>query len=370
MNDEDYTSRRYGRQSNGGESKLRSLLRSRYPDYGNEADVRVIEDIAKDLEVGNSIPALVEFLDNLINRRCIAYAPATAEAIANAKRKYRDFRVSYTQPVRAALQEAKARYKDYNFNLETFERRVLSKVHELEWSTSSAQHIADVMESMIRDPNENVPLSFEGQLAERQRAEANRQAREAQTRADYINAMIQNICRGKAAYPVWSASHGKVINADSALLHNLARDGSPEAIAQLEAIDRETAALRQQRFDMNLDQQREVLHEASNANRVGFVDSRFTSDHKPKKVVGFDNRPRTIDLDREQPRPYSENPTDSPIRGRAVNASFSDEPSFISAVTGKEMTKAEAIALAKNNLAAFRDLSKKDRLRLNRILAG
>jgi hypothetical protein len=341
--DEEYTSRRYGRQSNSGGSKLRSLLRSpasRYSDWGNDALIGLLEQKVAEQGIGSDTKKLIAFLETEIDINYNTLTPL----------------------VSIAYGEAEHLHDDYDFTSTALVRRVLEKTRELEWNTQNPTDIADVMDWLIK--NEGVPLSAEGRRREQQRADA----KEEKAKTDYINSVVQNICRGKAAYPVWSASHGKVINADAALLHSLAKQGTPEAVAELERIDRETAALRQQR-GMDKDQQREILHEAANQNRTGFIDQRFTSDHKPKKVVGFDNRPKTIDLDREQPRPYSENPTDSPIRGSAVNASFAAEPSFVSVVTGKEITKAEAIALAKNNLAAFRVLSKKDPLRLNRILA-
>ncbi len=332
MSDEEYTSRRY---RSGGESKLQSLLRSphsRYADFGMQSDIDILERKVAASGIGNNTQKLIEFLEaNVdINRQTLA------------------------RPVDIAFGEAEREHPDYDFTSTAIVRRVLEKVRSLEWNTSDPRDLSDTMSWLIA--NEGVPLSAEGRRKEQQRADA----REAQAQADHRARVIANITKGKNQFPRWSPQHGKVVNVDSAMLNALTDE-------QLKAMDEEVAALRQQRFDMDRDQQRELLHEVSNQNRTGYTDQRFTSDHKPQKIVGFDNRPRTVDLDREQPRPYSENPTDSPIRGHASVSSSSDP--FISAVTGKEITKTEAVTLAKNDLAAFRKLTKHDSLRLNRILA-
>lgn len=251
----------------GNMSKLRSLLRSphsRYADWGNEALIGLLEGKVAEKGIGNDTQKLIKFLETEIDIN-------------------RDTLVS---PVRIAYGEAEREHEDYDFTSTAIVRRVLEKVRSLEWDTQNPRDLADVMDWLIK--NEGVPLSAEGRRKEQQRADA----KEAKAKTDYVNSMILNITKGKSQFPRWSPQHGKVVNVDSAMLQNF-------TVPELEAMDREVAQLRQQRFDMNKDQQRELLHEVANQNRTGYLDPRFVGDKTkpPEKVVGFDNRPKGIDLD-------------------------------------------------------------------------
>ncbi|SRR6266852_2288095 len=328
-------------------TKLQSMLRSRasrYSDWGDESLIGLLESKAIELGIANNVQKLVPFLE------------------ANVDINYQ----TLAQPVRIAFDEASRQHEDYDFFSTGFLRRVLEKTRSLDWDTQNPTDLADIMAWLIE--NESVPLSSQGQHKVQQQADA----KEAKEASDHIQRVIFNITKGKPQFPRWSPQHGEVVNVDSAMLYQLTPD-------ELKAMDEEVAALRRQRFDMDKDQQRELLHEVANQNRTGYIDSRFTADHKPQKIVGFNDRPNSLDLDRSLPR-YREDADSSPIKTRVdvrsyagnaigVNGGKVSSDPFISPSTQREYTRAEVIALAKNDLATFRKLTKLDSSRINRILA-
>jgi|SRR5579862_177574 len=326
------------------EEFIRQLLEQTKPRFNTRANDSVIFSQAESrgvttiVETGpySSRARLLKIIDELADQRKIMYAPAVA----------------------AALQAAKERHPHYNFNFYAAEKRVLDKAEELKFDITSAADLGDLMEWMISEPTEAVPLSSFGRRSQQLQAEAKQ-------RAQFLN----NILQDRNTYPKWDGRHGKVIAVDAHTLESKTNE-------ELAQIEREVNNLRRQ-MGMSREQQQETLHQFANKNRVGY-------DPQGNKIVGFENRPQSDSLDGAAAKPYSDNPTASPIAARVDIRSYQanakvdyngphDANKVVSAndpfiVACRELAKAEVRDIALNNLQKFRELLRKDVNRLNRIL--
>lgn len=354
MSDEQYAAHRYGRATKDKENYI-SKSDPQWPTRSAEAIRKALNHekspFATDAELGFLADQLFPESDKLYNLQALN----SAKVAQTAWEMFRRGQIGRSMPALAAYRDGEAQHPDHDFSLLAFQVRVYEKIRELDWDPVNSQDVADVMDSLIKDPNEKVPLSDEGQRNE-----------EAQQTTSRFNRLIQNITRGKDKFPRWSPQHGKIVNVNSSTLQNL-------TISELEALDKEITTLRQQRNDEDRQQQNDRLRDVADENRGYKVFRPGDKDQLGGEIKYADDTKGTNKFEFVGEAPTQSKPTTGKMDRSAPLANPSEDVLFTSPVTGMQYSKKEAYALAGGSEVdrrLFRKMMNTNLARLNSILAG
>jgi hypothetical protein len=282
--------KRFQRRELTLEEHVRMLLEQWRPRFNAPANDDVIVSDANAALTARR-EALLDIIDKAAEERRIIYAPA----------------------VDAALQAAKARHPHHSFDSFGFEKRVFDKAEYLKFDITSATVLGDVMEAMIDDKDERVPLSAFGKQCEQQQAQAKN-----------INMIIQRITRGKPEFPLPQNLHKKYLGVDHGRAKNIASTLLDRlSLEALREIDQAVASYRNAR---------DGVHVAPSATQS---DEGVAATAPAQKSIPF----------------------------------MGGETDLANPKTGAEFTKAEIHWLVKNDLPMFRKLMARNTKRLNEILA-
>jgi hypothetical protein len=267
----------------------------------------------------------------------------------------------YAPKVAEALAAAKEQHPHYDFNAKTFSERILDHAEHIRFDITSATDLTDVCSWLISQPEERIQLSAYGREAQQHQAEAKQIA---ERRLQLLTSILQG---RKTTYPKWDPKEGKIMYIDAYSLEKREGEDDNAHLSRLAHIEREVTDLRRQQNGTRGDQ-RQDLRQIADSNkehriyRPGDTDS-LDTDAVPTKW-GDDYKSPIAGL--VDARSYSKN--EKVVVGTGTAAATADP--FISQTSGREITKSEAYAFAKNDLKTFRQLMKADYRRLNRILKG